>query len=167
MSVYVEEISKGRLLPITHINELILYFLTGKERGHSACGVELSKNYDIVSGEVYPCADLPSILSIGKLNESGHLRLRDFDLSSLVEYKNRLGCYCCGVHAYCGGRCPVQVIAGSWQRTLQYCKLMRLHVGIVQEHMNEIIDEIRKNGILLQDIYNHSAFLAKYTDVVP
>ena len=167
MGVYVEEISKGRLLPITHINELILYFLTGKERGHSACGVELSKNYDIVSGEVYPCADLPSILSIGKLNESGQLRLRDFDLSSLVEYKNRLGCYRCGVHAYCGGRCPVQAIAGSWQRTLQYCQLMRLHVGIVQEHLDDIIDGIRKNGILLQDIYNRSAFLAKYTDVVP
>jgi len=167
MSVYVEEISKGKLLPITHINELILYFLTGKERGHSACGVEVSKNYDIVSGEVYPCADLPSILSIGRLNETGHLELRDFDLISLVQYKSRLGCYRCGVHAYCGGRCPVQVIAGSWQRTLQYCQLMRLHVGIVQERLDDIIDGIRKNRISLQDIYNRSAFLAKYTDVVP
>jgi len=167
MSVYVEEISKGRLLPIAHINELILYFLIGKERGHSACGVEVSKNYDIVSGEIYPCADLPSILSIGKLSETGHLELRDFDLTSLVEYKNRLGCYRCGIHVYCGGRCPVQAIAGSWQRTLQYCQLMRLHVGIVQEHLDEIIDSIRKNGISLQDIYNRSAFLAKYTDVVP
>lgn len=167
MSVYVEEISKGKLLPIIHINELILYFLTGKERGHSACGVEVSKNYDIVSGEVYPCADLPSILSIGRLNETGHLELRDFDLTSLVQYKNRLGCYRCGVHAYCGGRCPVQVIAGSWQRTMQYCQLMRLHVGLVQERMDDIIDGIRKNRISLQDIYNRSAFLAKYTDVVP
>ncbi|MGB2763245.1 MAG: radical SAM protein [Candidatus Aminicenantaceae bacterium] len=167
MSIYVQEISKGKLLPITHINELILYFLTGKERGHSACGVEVSKNYDIVSSEVYPCADLPSNLSIGKLDKSEHLELRDFDLSSLVDYKNRLGCYRCGVHAYCGGRCPVQVIAGSWQRTLQYCQLMRLHVGIVQENVDGIINYIRKNGISLQDIYDRSAFLAKYTDVVP
>lgn len=167
MSVYIEEILKGRLLPITHINELILYFLTGKERGHTACGVEEKKNYDIISGEVYPCADLPSILSIGELDKTGHLELRDFDLRSLVKYKNRLGCYRCGVHAYCGGRCPVQALAGSWQRTLQYCQLMRLHVGIVQAHLDDIIGGIRKNRISLQDIYDRSAFLAKYTDVVP
>jgi len=44
---------------------------------------------------------------------------------------------------------------------------MRLHVGIVQERLGDIIDGIRKNRISIQDIYNRSAFLAKYTDVVP
>lgn len=167
MDLYVEWISKGKLLPITHVNELILYLLTGKERGHSACGVEVSKNYDIVSGEVYPCADLPSNLSIGKLNKEGNLKLEEFNLSSLVEYKKSLGCYQCGVHAYCGGRCPVQALAGSWERTLQYCQLMRLHVGIVQERLDDILQEIQNHGISLQNIYQQSAFLAKYTDVVP
>jgi radical SAM protein with 4Fe4S-binding SPASM domain len=167
MDLYVGAISQGRLLSIIHINELILYLLAGKERGHTACGVEMAKNYDIVSGEVFPCADLPSKLSIGKLDSEGNLRLKELDLGSLVEYKKQLGCLECGVPAYCGGRCPVQVLAGSWGRTLQYCQLMRLHVGIVQERTDEIYKAIKKNGISLQDIYDRSAFLAKYTDVVP
>jgi sulfatase maturation enzyme AslB (radical SAM superfamily) len=156
MDVYVQKISTGEILPITHINELLLYLLTAKERGHSACGVELAKNYDIVSGKVFPCADLPSCLSIGKYN-----------LSSLVEYKNWLGCYQCGVGAYCGGRCPVQIHAGSLERTYQYCQLMRLHVGIVQQRIGEVNQALERNRITLQQIYDKSAFLAQYTDVVP
>jgi radical SAM protein with 4Fe4S-binding SPASM domain len=167
MDQYCSSISQGILLPLTHINELLLYLLTGKERGHTACGVEISKNYDIVSGEVFPCADLPSRLSIGKLDSNGELHLKEINLGSLVEYKDQLGCKECGVHAYCGGRCPVQVLAGSWERTLQYCQLMRLHVGIVQERSEEIYEMIIRNGISLQNIYDNSAFLAKFTDVVP
>jgi radical SAM protein with 4Fe4S-binding SPASM domain len=167
MEQHLKYISQGTLLPITHINELILYLITGKERGHTACGVEVSKNYDIVSGEIFPCADLPSQLSIGKMDSSGELLLNEVDLDSLIEYKKQLGCSECGVHAYCGGRCPVQVLAGSWKRSLQYCQLMRLHVGIVQERAGEIYEAIRKNGISLQSIYDRSAFLTKYTDVVP
>jgi len=44
---------------------------------------------------------------------------------------------------------------------------MRLHVGIVQERIVEIFKGIKENGITLQEIYDRSAFLAKYTDVVP
>ena len=167
MEIYVQEISKGKLLPIAHINELVLYLLTGRARGHTACGVELAKNYDIVSGKVYSCADLPSSLSIGELDEEGRLNLRECDLNSLVSYKERLGCCKCGVHAYCGGRCPVQVVAGSRERTYQYCQLMRLHVRIVQKRIPEILRGLEENRITLQEVYDRSAFLAKYTDVVP
>jgi radical SAM protein with 4Fe4S-binding SPASM domain len=167
MDIYVRKISEGELLPIAHINELILFLITGRERGHTACGVELARNYDIVSGKVYCCADLPSCHSIGELNKEGKLKLREYDLNSLVRYKDWLGCYQCGVHAYCGGRCPVQVIAGSKERTGQYCHLMRLHVGIVQKRIPDILRGLEQNGIPLQEVYDRSAFLAKFTDVVP
>jgi uncharacterized protein len=167
MDTYVQNISRGIILPIAHVNELILFLLTAEERGHTACGVELAKNYDIVSGKVYPCADLPSCLSIGGLDEGRRLKLREYDLDSLVDYKSRLGCYQCGVHFYCGGRCPVQVVAGSEERTYQYCQLMRLHVGLVQDRISDILSGLERNGITLQALYDQSAFLAKYTDVVP
>jgi len=167
MDIYVQKISRGELLPIAHINELILFLLTSSERGHTACGVELAKNYDVVSGKVYSCADLPSSHAIGELDEHKRLHIDEYDLNSLVEYKEWLGCYECGVHFYCGGRCPVQVLAGSKERTYQYCQLMRLHVGIVQERISDIFEGIKKNGMTLQEIFDRSAFLAKYTDVVP
>lgn len=167
MDVYVKEIKEGRLLPITHVNELILYLLTGKERGHTACGVELAENYDIVSGKVYPCADLPSDAAIGQLDNSGQLALKEFELKALVTYRSELGCLDCGVYPYCGGRCPVQALAGSPERTRQICQLMRLYVGIVQDHIVDIHNALEKHNISLQDVYDRSAFLAKYTDVVP
>jgi len=167
MDVYEEMLSGGELLPVCHVNELILYLITGKERGHTACGVELAKNYDVVSSKVFPCADLPSSHQIGELDAEGKLNLKEGDLSSLVEYKDWLGCYECGVHPYCGGRCPVQAVAGSRERTFQYCQLMRLHVGKIQERISEIAAALKKNSISLQDIYERSAFLARYTDVVP
>lgn len=167
MDIYVQKIIDGELLPIAHVNELILFIVTARERGHTACGVELAKNYDIVSGEVYPCADLPSCHSIGGLDKDGILNLQESDLDSLVGYKKWLGCYQCGVHPYCGGRCPVQVLAGSRERTYQYCQLMRLHVGIIQERISDILDGLKRNRITLQTLYDRSAFLAKYTDVVP
>jgi radical SAM protein with 4Fe4S-binding SPASM domain len=167
MDIYVQKISKGILLPIAHVNELILFLLTAKERGHTACGVELAKNYDIVSGKIYPCADLPACLSIGGLDKDRKLQLSEYNLDSLVEYKRRLGCYQCGVHFYCGGRCPVQVVAGSKERTYQYCQLMRLHVGLIQDRISDILGGLERNGITLQALYDQSAFLANYTDVVP
>jgi len=167
MDIYVQKISKGILLPIAHVNELILFLLAAKERGHTACGVELAKNYDIVSGKIYPCADLPSCLSIGGLDKDRKLRLSEYDLDSLVEYKSWLGCYQCGVHFYCGGRCPVQVVAGSKERTYQYCQLMRLHVGLIQDRISDILGGLERNAITLQALYDQSAFLANYTDVVP
>jgi len=167
MDIYLQKILEGKLLPIAHLNELVLYIITGRERGHTACGVELAKNYDIVSGKVYSCADLPSCHSIGELDKEGGLNLREYELNSLVDYKNWLGCYHCGVYAYCGGRCPVQVIAGSKQRTYQYCQLMRLHVGLVQKRVRDILKAVKRNGLTLQEIYDRSAFLTKYTDVVP
>ena len=167
MDSYVQELSQGNLLSIVHINELILYLATGKERGHTACGVELAKNFDISEGKVFACVDLPPSLSLGELDADGRLRFRERELQSLVVYKDWLGCSECGVQPYCGGRCPVQALAGSPERTLQYCQLMRLHVGIVQERMDAIRSGLARNNISLQALYDRSAFLAKYTDVVP
>jgi len=167
MSVYLDHLDQGRLLPICHMNELILYLLTAQERGHTACGVELLRNYDIVSGEVYPCADFADIQSMGTLDTDGRLRLNELDLDHLVEYKNSLGCDRCGVHAYCGGRCPVQVISGSIERTYQYCRLMRLHIGVVMDYLPKIAVAMKKYRMSCQHLYDRSAFLAKYTDVVP
>jgi radical SAM protein with 4Fe4S-binding SPASM domain len=167
MDLYVRQLNGGTLLPLTHINELILFLLTGKERGHTACGVEIAENYDIVSGKVYPCADLPADAAIGHLDTGDYLRLEEYDLSSLVKYRSELGCLDCGVYPYCGGRCPVQALAGSKERTLQICQLMRLHVAVVQERLLEIHNALNKHKITLQDVYDRSAFLAKYTDVVP
>ncbi|MCK4932914.1 MAG: SPASM domain-containing protein [Candidatus Aminicenantes bacterium] len=167
MDVYVRKLDEGILLPLTHINELILYLLTGKKRGHTACGVEIAENYDIVSGNVYPCADLPADAVIGHLDSDGELKLEEYDLNSLVEYRSELRCVECGVYPYCGGRCPVQALIGSKDRTRQICQLMRLHVGIVQERLEDIHEALKKHNISLQDVYDRSAFLAKYTDVVP
>jgi len=167
MDSYVHELSQGNLLSIVHINELILYLATGKERGHTACGVELAKNFDISEGKVFACVDLPPSLSLGEVEADGRLRFRERELQSLVLYKDWLGCSECGVQPYCGGRCPVQALAGSPERTLQYCQLMRLHVGIVQERMDAIRSGLARHNISLQTLYDRSAFLAKYTDVVP
>jgi len=167
MRVYATRLLAGELLPIAHVNELVLYLLTGRERGHTACGVELAKNYDIVSGKVYPCADLPSEMSVGCLDSDGKIGLCERDLEKFVAYKEQLGCFLCGVHPYCGGRCPVQALAGSPERTRQICQLMRLHVGLIQERMGDIAESLKVNNISLQYLYGRSAFLAKYTDVVP
>jgi radical SAM protein with 4Fe4S-binding SPASM domain len=167
MKIYIQYLKKNKLLSIIHINELVLYLLSGKERGHSACRVELAQNYDILSGRIYPCADLPSCLSIGGVDEKGEIFLQDEDLSYLVAYKKDIGCFSCPSHFYCGGRCPVQILAGSEERTKQYCQLMHLHIEIVRDKVVTIQKELEKSGLDLQDVFDRSAFLTAYTDVVP
>jgi hypothetical protein len=44
---------------------------------------------------------------------------------------------------------------------------MRLHVGIIQDRITDILRDLERNGITLQALYDQSAFVAKYTDVVP
>ena len=164
MDVYVEDLRAGRVLPLCHLNELVLYLLEGTRRGHSACAVELAENFDIVGGRVTVCADLP--LSIGQIPLEEQDSVSP-DLGHLVEYRGVLGCNECGVDFYCGGRCPVQVLAGSPERTRQICQLMRLHVGIVGRRLDDIVTAMAANGFTTQDIYDRSAYITKYTDVVP
>ena len=164
MDEYVRCLQEGDLLPLCHVNELVLYLLEGRARGHSACSVECAENFDIVGGRVTACADLP--LSIGELPAG--LQGEDMpNLSSLVAYRAILGCDACGVDFYCGGRCPVQVLAGSPLRTRQICQLMRLHVGIVAKRLPEIDRAMREHGVGVQNLYDGSAYVARYTDVVP
>lgn len=165
VQTYVEQLRRGRLLSIVHLNELVTYLMTGKVRGHSACAVELAENYDIVGGRVTACADLP--LSMGGLPANAVDPGSAPELGFLVTYRGFLGCDLCGVYPYCGGRCPVQVLAGSPERTMQICQLMRLHVGIVQERMDDITGALARAGITSDALYDTSAYMARYTDVVP
>lgn len=154
---YIKQLMKGMLLPIAHLNELILYLITKKERNHTACGAELSTNYDLVGGEILACVDLPF--------EQGKILKKEPD--GLLALKDMLGCYQCGIHFYCGGRCPVQVLHGAEIRTKQYCELLRKHIYAVAEQLPEIRDLLKANNISLQDIYSRSAFIVRYTDVTP
>ena len=167
MEIYVARLKAGILLPITHINELVLYLLAGKRRKSTACGVELARNYDIVDGRIHSCADLPEQYSIGTIAADGTPNVKKQDLSWLTNYKNDLGCKKCGVHAYCGGRCPVQAVTGSLERLLQYCQLMRLHVSTVNDHMDEIASALELHAITPQEIYDRSAYYVQFTDGTP
>jgi len=167
MARYVESLQKGVVLPLVHINELILFALSGRARNSSACGVELSENYDLIDGKIHSCSDLPPELAIGNIDREGGLSFLLHDLSHLVAYKDSLGCRSCGVHAYCGGRCPVQAHAGSAERLLQYCQLMRLHVGTVLSSLGEVVAAIERHGITSQQLYDESAIFAQFTDVTP
>jgi radical SAM protein with 4Fe4S-binding SPASM domain len=167
MDTYVSEMKNGRVLPISHISELVLYLISGRKRGHSACGVELAENYDIINGRVCACADLPPNLGNVSADRNGRFRAGRKELATLVGYKDWLGCYKCGVHFYCGGRCPVQALTGSRKRTFQYCRLMKLHVETVKERIPEIKKVLKRHGITLQNIYDQSAFITRYTDVTP
>ncbi|MBW1991370.1 MAG: hypothetical protein JRI59_04510, partial [Deltaproteobacteria bacterium] len=154
------------VLSLIHVNELILYLLTGRSRGTTACGVELATNYDICDGRIHACADLPPELALADIAPDGSFHLQHPDLGHLVAYKEALGCCSCGVHAYCGGRCPVQAAAGP-ELLAQYCTLMRLHVQVVQNHFPEVLSLLKKHDISLQTLYNKSACLAQFTDVTP
>jgi len=166
MDDYVEKLNQGVLMPIAHINELVLYLLTRKERGHTCCGVELGRNFDLVDGMVRMCVDFPPETGLGDINDQIHV-FKQHDLMALTEYKNELECHKCGVHFYCGGRCPVQAIYGGSERTKQYCRLMRLHIGIVEKRIVEIKIVLAKHKITMQQIYDRSAFITRYTDVIP
>jgi len=167
MEKYVAKLKTGTLLPITHINELVLYLLSGKRRNSTACGVELARNYDIVDGKIHSCADLPPQYSIGTIADDGTPNITPPDLTWLVNYKKHLGCQKCGVHSYCGGRCPVQAVTGSMARLRQYCQLMRLHIATVNDYIGEIASAMERHGIPPQSIYDGSAFFVQFTDGTP
>lgn len=164
MKHYVSWFSDGELLPIAHINELILMLTEGKKRGHTACGVELAQNYDIMGGVVHACADLPPAL--GAFSADG-VDIPQEILQSLVKYKEELGCYACPSHWYCGGRCPVQALAGSRERTRQICDMVRLHINTIMRHVPHIRTLLKRYNIGSQQMYDRSAFITRYTDVMP
>ncbi|MBT4511914.1 MAG: hypothetical protein HOC20_06880 [Chloroflexi bacterium] len=45
--------------------------------------------------------------------------------------------------------------------------MMRLHIGIVQEYIPEIMRDLEKNNISLQEMYDQAAYYAQFTDVTP
>ncbi len=167
MSAYVTSLHAGQLLSIIHINELVLFLLTGERRSCSACGVERARNYDIMDGKVFPCADLPQEFILGPINETGIPDIAPLDLNGLTAYKSDLGCFSCGVHGYCGGRCPVQALISTPERLVQYCQLMRLHVGVVCEYIDDIKRAVSRRGITSQQLYDTSARYVQFTDGTP
>lgn len=170
MGCYVDCLSRGELVSIIHVNELILYLLTGKRRGTTACGVEKMANFDILGdGKVHACADLPETMDIGRITDTGEVIMRADAadrLKQIVSYKDDLGCFRCGVEPYCGGRCPVQANTGGIGRARQYCFMMREHVRTVKGHVERITDLMIEKGLTLADLCR-SARLTKYADVTP
>lgn len=167
MDIYMEYLKQGKILSIIHINELILYLLSAKNRGTSACGVELSTNFDIIGGKIQVCSDLPEEYNIGYIEKDGEVHITKNKLDCLLDYKKSLQCSNCGIHPYCGGRCPVQAITGA-TRLKEYCQLLRLHVAVVNEYIEQIENIMSDNeSINPQKIYTKSAKYDQYTDVTP
>jgi radical SAM protein with 4Fe4S-binding SPASM domain len=164
---YIIELKRGRVLSILHLNELILFLLTGKQRGTTGCGVEVQRNLDLTGGKILACSDLGPEWEIGYIEPSGQPHLIRRNYEKLIEYKQPLGCSQCGVHGYCGGRCPVEALHCEPKRLVEYCQLMRLHVGLVQGKIPQIQRWIRDRGISLQEIYDRSVFYVQFTDVTP
>jgi len=170
METYLAHIHRGDLLSIVHVNELILYFLTRKRRGSTACGVENMANFDIIGdGKIHACADLPQAMSIGRFSDGGDVAFvpeAKERLAGIIEYKADLGCEVCGIEPYCGGRCPVQAHTGGIERARQYCFMMREYVRTVKRYVAPVTESMVARGITLTDLYR-SARYAKYTDVTP
>jgi uncharacterized protein len=170
MEVYLEYLARGDLLSIVHINELMLYLLTKKRRGTTACAVERMDNFDIIGdGKVHVCADLPLAMSIGAIDERGEVTFDEkakAKLRKIVAYKEDLGCARCGIESYCGGRCPVQANTGGIRRAKQYCFMMREHVRTVKGYAGKITDFMLKHGLTMADLYRSGRY-TKFTDVTP
>jgi len=170
MGIYVEHMSRGDLLSVIHVNDLLLYLFTRKRRGTTACAVEKMENFDIIGdGKVHACADLPETMSIGRISESGQITFETDAkerLGKIVSYKDELGCGGCGVEPYCGGRCPVQANTGGIGRARQYCFMMREYVKTVKEYAGRIADLMVAEGITPGDLYR-SAHITKFADVTP
>jgi radical SAM protein with 4Fe4S-binding SPASM domain len=170
MGHYITHLRRQDMLSIIHINDLVLYLLTQKRRGSTACGVERMANFDIIGdGKIHACADLPETMNIGTISESGAVLFDEAAqerLDQLITYKDQLGCAACGVEPYCGGRCPVQIYTGGIERARQYCYMMRGHVRTVKQYITEIIEFLVRDETPLQKLYQ-SAYLCKFTDVTP
>ncbi len=170
MEIYLDHLSRGDLLSLIHVSDLLLHLFTRKRRGTTACAVEKMENFDIIGdGKVHACADLPEDMSIGRITESGEILLEEHArerLRKIVSYKDELGCVGCGVEPYCGGRCPVQANTGGIARARQYCFMMRQYVKTVKQCAGQIADLMVNQGITLGDLYR-SAHLTKFADVTP
>jgi len=170
LEVYVQRLRQGDFLSLIHVSDLLLYLFTRKRRGTTACGVERMENFDIIGdGKVHACADLPEVMSIGRISESGEIVFEADAMervAKIVSYKTDLGCSACGVEPYCGGRCPVQANTGGIGRARQYCFMMREYVRTVKQHAAPIAKLMVEKGMTLQDLYR-SAHLTKFADVTP
>lgn len=165
--VYVEGLRRGEVLPICHVNELVLFMLSDVKRRGSACGVESGHKIGVMDGSIHYCRELPAEWAAGVVEGDGSCIFNGRNPLRLVDHKNETGCRECGIRDYCGGRCPAEAMSVGAVRLFQNCQLMRLHVAVLKQHINEIAVLLREKNICLQDIYDRSAYYTHFTDVTP
>ncbi len=165
---YLSWLSRGRILPVLPVNELLFLLLSGIRRGHTGCGVELASNFDLQAGKILPCADLGEDFILAEIEPSGEIRWQggNGNLKTLVSYREELGCPECPADFYCGGRCPV-LVKNSPERARQYCVLTRNLVMLARETLPEVKRLLSRHGLSPEDLYFPYGYLALFTDVVP
>lgn len=170
LQIYIQNLKKEKILPILPLNELIYFNIYQKRRTTTACKVELMKNFDIVSGKVVPCIDIPFNFYFAKINKKGVLKFKNSHLiqkffDTLLEYRHFLKCFDCEAYYYCGGRCPVQAMI-NLERAKNYCELTKLFVKEVKnlfESNRILISKL----ISIENFYERFVFPVYFTDVIP
>lgn len=160
---FVSHIKAGQILPLLPLCELFFFLLKGIRRGHTGCGIEKLRNFDILSGKILPCVDLGEEISF---KDPGKIKELKGNLERLVNYKEEFGCADCLAEFYCGGRCPV-LIKTSPLRAKQYCLLMRDFVELARSKIEELKRALVKSSITAEELYFPYGYLVLLTDVVP
>lgn len=170
IEVFLNHLSNEKILPLLPICELIFFLMQGIRRGHTACGVEKLRNFDIQGGKILPCADYGEEIILGKISKENGVYMDKASslekLKSLVLYKNYFGCKECQAEFYCGGRCPV-LIKTSPLRAKQYCILTKEFVRIVQEKWPEILKIFKDLNLDPKRLYFPYGYTTLLTDVIP
>ncbi len=170
MDVFVKHLSKGEILPLIPLCELLFFLIQGIRRGHTACGVEKLRNFDIQGGKILPCVDYGDEIILGEISDRGEVCMDKISslekLENLVSYRGAFGCQACEAEFYCGGRCPV-LIKTSPLRAKQYCVLTREFVRIVKERVPEIIEILKNKDLPPQNLYFPYGYTSLLTDVIP
>ncbi|MCS7278585.1 MAG: 4Fe-4S cluster-binding domain-containing protein [Thermodesulfobacteriaceae bacterium] len=167
---FINCLRKGTVLPLLPVCELTYFLAKQIRRGHTACGIEEFRNFDILGGKVIPCVDLGDEFLLGELTKEGFILMDQVEvekgLRKLVKYKKNFGCERCEAEFYCGGRCPV-LIKTSLERAKQYCELTRSFVDLGREFLPEILKILKQMDLNLTQIYYPYGYLVLLTDVVP
>ncbi len=170
IEVFLQHLSDGKVLPLLPLCELIFFLMQGIRRGHTACGVEKLRNFDIQGGKILPCADYGEEIILGGVSKDNGVYMDKESsmekLKNLVLYKDYFGCKECQAEFYCGGRCPV-LIKVSPARAKQYCILTREFVRIVKESFPEILKIFKALNLDPKNLYFPYGYTTLLTDVIP
>ncbi|QER42867.1 4Fe-4S cluster-binding domain-containing protein [Thermodesulfobacterium sp. TA1] len=167
---FVVDLSKGTVLPVLPLAELMFFLLKGIKRGQTGCGVEKLRSFDVLSGKVIPCVDMGENLVLADFRKN-EVETLDFskiqkELLSLVSYKEWLGCNLCEAEFFCGGRCPV-LIKTSPERAKQYCILIKDLVDLAKSFLPEVKRALKASQLSEESLYYPYGYLNLLTDVIP